>query len=123
MTTKDFKYRLNGYKDCEAIEINYSFNDGVQGANHPNPGAPYRGTHRTAYLPANKEGREVLRLLKRAFDAKLVFTIGRSNTTGQENVVIWNDVHHKTSTTGQYGYPDPTYLKRVTEELAAKGIQ
>jgi len=22
-----------------------------------------------------------------------------------------------------YGYPDPTYLNRVTEELAAKGIK
>ena len=30
--------------------------------------------HRTAYLPDNREGREVLQLLHRAFDARLVFT-------------------------------------------------
>ena len=69
-------------------------------ANHPNPGKPYSGTHRTAYLPDTKDGRQVLKLLKRAFDAKLLFTIGRSVTTGVENVVTWNDVHHKTSTHG-----------------------
>ena len=68
---------------------------------HPNRGVPYYGTRRHAYLPNNDEGQEVCQLLKRAFDAKLVFTIGRSITTGRNNVVIWNDIHHKTSTTGQ----------------------
>lgn len=28
----------------------------------------------------------------------------------------------KTDTHGTYGYPDPTYLSRVQEELAAKGV-
>jgi hypothetical protein len=51
-----------------------------------------------------------------------MFTIGRSSTTGEDNVVIWNDIHHKTSRTGTYGYPDYTYLTRVKKELAAKGI-
>lgn len=46
-------------------------------------------------------------------------------TTGQDNVIVWNGIHHKTSTHGgsaNFGYPDPTYLLRVTEELAAKGV-
>ena len=67
---------------------------------HPNPGQPYSGTDRTAYLPNNAEGQEVLGLLKQAFDAGLVFTIGRSVTTGADNVVVWNDIHHKTNDTG-----------------------
>ncbi|CAH1274664.1 DTX3L [Branchiostoma lanceolatum] len=90
---------------------------------HPNPGRLYAGADRHAYLPDNKEGREILQLLKTAFDNRLVFTVGTSATTGQTNVVTWNDIHHKTSIDGSFGYPDPDYLRRVREELAAKGIR
>jgi len=69
---------------------------------HPNPGQPYSGTRRSAYLPNNAEGNEICQLLRRAFDAGLVFTVGRSNTTGRDNVVIWNDIHHKTRPVGEY---------------------
>ena len=82
----------------------YQFPSGVQGPEHPNPGQYYQGTSRTAYLPDNHEGREVLQLLRRAFDARLVFTVGTSNTTGLSNQVIWNDIHHKTCISGgSYG--------------------
>nr|XP_017213747.1 E3 ubiquitin-protein ligase DTX3L isoform X3 [Danio rerio] len=93
---------------------------------HPNPGKPYYGTTRRAYLPDNHEGKEVLALLQRAFDQKLIFTVGTSTTSGLENTVTWNDIHHKTSQFGgaqSYGYPDPDYLKRVKDELKAKGIE
>lgn len=53
-----------------------------------------------AYLPANEKGAMVMKLLKIAFDRKLVFTIGHSRTTGEENVVTWNDIHHKTNMSG-----------------------
>ena len=43
---------------------------------------------------------KVLRLLKEAFDARLTFTVGRSVTSGQDNIVTWNDIHHKTNMTG-----------------------
>ena len=62
---------------------------------HPNPGTPYTGTERKAYLPNTAEGRKLLMLLKIAFDRRLVFTVGRSETTGQEGIV-WNGIHHKT---------------------------
>lgn len=102
-----------------------------------------------AYLPANEKGTTVLRMLERAFKQGLTFTIGFSRTTGRNNVVTWNDIHHKTRTTGgperyskyetksikmmclvyvhfhfpdRFGYPDPDYLERVREELEAKGI-
>ena len=82
------------------IVIDYYLPSGLQGPEHPNPGRYYEGTSRTAYLPDNREGREVLQLLRRAFDARLVFTVGTSNTTGLPNEVIWNDIHHKTNRFG-----------------------
>ncbi|XP_071792658.1 uncharacterized protein [Asterias amurensis] len=117
---------LPGHPGCGTIIINYSFPNGFQTEDHPNPGIPYRGTDRQAYLPNSREGADVFKLLRRAFDAGLLFTIDRSVTTGEENVVVWNDVHHKTRRDGgseMHGYPDPTYLQRVRDELEAKGIR
>ena len=64
-------------------------------------GKYYHGTSRTAYLPNIPEGQEILKLLKKAFDARLIFTVGTSHTTGQTDTVVWNDIHHKTGTHGQ----------------------
>ncbi|XP_050399507.1 uncharacterized protein LOC126816811 [Patella vulgata] len=119
-------HKLEGFKDADGVlEITYSFHDGIQDESHPNPGRPYEGIRRRAYLPNNKDGQDVLQLLYKAFDARLIFTIGDSCTTGKSGVITWNDIHHKTSMTGgstNHGYPDPTYLHRVKEELASKGI-
>eukprot|EP01102_Stenamoeba_stenopodia_P020000 TRINITY_DN7668_c0_g1_i2.p1 TRINITY_DN7668_c0_g1~~TRINITY_DN7668_c0_g1_i2.p1 ORF type:complete len:424 (-),score=105.98 TRINITY_DN7668_c0_g1_i2:15-1286(-) len=114
-----------GYGDVGLITINYDFPSGTQGKEHPNPGSYYEGTSRTAYLPDNAEGNKVLQLLQIAFDRRLTFRIGRSVTTGVDNCVIWNGVHHKTSLEGgpaSFGYPDETYFLRVTEELADLGV-
>lgn len=67
---------------------------------HPNPGVRYPGTDRVAYLPDSPEGNRVLGLLRRAFEQRLIFTIGTSMTTGLQNVITWNDIHHKTSIWG-----------------------
>ncbi|KAJ7403293.1 deltex E3 ubiquitin ligase 3L [Pitangus sulphuratus] len=126
MTTRQMMFSLPGYENCGTIEINYNMKGGVQTINHPNPGKPYHSIQRRAYLPDNVEGREILMLLKRAFDHKLIFTVGQSRTTGAQNVITWNDIHHKTSMTGgptNFGYPDPDYLQRVRSELKAKGIE
>lgn len=117
--------RLPGYEKFGCITITYSFKDGIQEANHPSPGSPYHGTSRTAYLPDSPEGKKVLKLLELAFQRQLVFTIGTSVTTGQSDCVIWNGIHHKTSQSGgssSFGFPDDTYLERVTDELSAKGV-
>ena len=63
---------------------------------HPKPGDFYKGISRTAFLPDNIEGRKICAMLKVAFERRLVFTIGTSRTTGQEGVITWNDIHHKT---------------------------
>ncbi|XP_078105720.1 uncharacterized protein dtx3lb.2 [Sander vitreus] len=117
---------LPGFSDCNTIVITYDISSGKQTEKHPHPGKYYSGIHRIAYLPDNEEGREVLHLLKKAFDQKLIFTVGTSRTSGMDNQVTWNDIHHKTSITGGpecFGYPDPGYLSRVKEELKAKGIE
>jgi deltex-like protein len=140
-----FENSKYGYKEKPTIEITYTFPSGKQGPLNPSPGQPFTGTSRRAYLPNNKEGKEILALLQKAFDDRHIFTIGRSSTTGEDNVVTWNDVHHKTSITGgpdrlkqifffllflifvtfffSFGYPDPTYLFRVRQELADKGYK
>jgi len=107
------------------ICITYHFPSGIQGPEHPNPGTSYSGTTRHAFLPDNVQGRELLELFERAFKQRLTFQVGRSVTTGMDNCVVWNGIHHKTSTSGgpaSFGWPDPTYFERVKEELKAKGI-
>ncbi|KAG9340279.1 hypothetical protein JZ751_021726 [Albula glossodonta] len=107
---------LPGY-ECGTIIIDYHFPPGIQ--------ERYSGTSRRAFLPANEEGERVLRLLNRAFNQRLLFTVGTSATTGLSNVITWNDIHHKTSMHGGpecFGYPDPGYLMRVQEELRLKGV-
>ena len=105
----------DGYEDEGTIIIEYHFPSGKG----------YSGTSRTAYLPDNKEGKEILGLLKVSFDRKLTFVVGTSVTTGARNTTVWNGIHHKTSLYGgstNFGYPDKTYFSRVKEELAAKGV-
>ncbi|XP_050978925.1 E3 ubiquitin-protein ligase DTX3L [Labeo rohita] len=124
MNVRRSRQSLPGYPDCGTIEIHYDIPNGIQTKMHPNPGKPFRGTYHYAYLPDNNEGNEVLRLLQRAFKQKLIFTVGK--TTGLENAVTWNHIHHKTNMHGgpqNYGYPDPNYLKRVRDELKANGIE
>ena len=96
------RHRLPGYQETSTgtIEVYYVFPDGVQNDRHPHPGESYEGTARKAFLPDNDEGRHVLNLLAKAFKLGLTFTVGESRTTGCNNVVTWNDIHHKTSYRG-----------------------
>lgn len=118
---------LPGHEDCGTILIVYNIPHGIQGPEHPNPGKPFtaRGFPRQCYLPDNAQGRKVLQLLKVAWKRRLIFTVGTSNTTGESNTVVWNEIHHKTemdcNATG-HGYPDPNYLQNVLAELAAQGV-
>ncbi|XP_044130439.1 E3 ubiquitin-protein ligase DTX3L [Bufo gargarizans] len=126
MTDTTSSESLPGYPGCGSITIHYNIPGGIQQNDHPNPGKRFDGTQRSAYLPNNAEGKEVLDLLKKAFNQKLIFTVGDSRTTSATDCVTWNDIHHKTRKTGgsaEFGYPDPEYLKRVRDELKAKGVE
>ena len=91
---------LPGYPKAGTITITYDVPSGTQGTEHPNPGKYYTGTRRVAYLPDTQQGRELLELLRKAFEAHLIFTVGRSVTSGYDNSVTWNDIHHKTNLSG-----------------------
>jgi len=129
--TMRISYRKNlscdGYPGVGTFIILYHFPNGER-RSEPGTDRPprsYKGTTREAYIPATEEGKEVCILLQIAFIRKLTFTVGRSLTTGQNNVVVWNSIHHKTNLhggTSAYGYPDPTYFNRVKNELAANGV-
>jgi deltex len=116
---------LSSYESMGTLLIRYTLPHGVQGPEHPNPGELYSGTVRTAFLPDNDDGQEVLRLLQVAWERRLTFTVGRSLTTGLENTVTWNGIHHKTCPhggTAMFGWPDPEYFFRVKSELSSFGI-
>ncbi|KAJ7374742.1 E3 ubiquitin-protein ligase dtx3l [Desmophyllum pertusum] len=115
----DSEHSLPGYEDCGTIIIGFNFDRGIQGPEHPNPGVPYWCSYYTAYLPYNPAGQELCHLLTRAFDERLIFTIG------EENTIVWNGIELKTSHSGgpaKCGYPDPGYLDRLKSQLAEKGI-
>ena len=116
------KQKLPGYEQYGTIQIHYDIPSGKQGTEHPNPGKHFRGASYTAYLPDSLEGRKVVRLLRKALDAQLKFTVGTSHTSGATDTLlticfILVIVHNSN------GYPDPTYLSRVLEELATKRIR
>ena len=102
--------------------ITYVFPNGIQSEKHYHPGLPYSGTKRAAFIPAGGRWRAILRKFMMAWDARRIFTVGTSLSTGIENCVIWNCIHHKTSQAGCFGYPDPGYFDRLTSEFAAIGL-
>lgn len=119
MTVNKDPTEVSGYPGCGCIVVNYAFPSQSMGT------VRVAGIQRTAYLPDNSEGNKVLTLLVRAFQSRITFRVGTSVTTGRENAIVWNGIHHKTAVQGgtqYFGYPDPTYLERVTEELKAAGI-
>lgn len=125
MTCTVLPVSLAGYEGCSTLQIMYHISPGIQGPEHPHPGRPYtaRGFPRRGYLPDNDQGRQALALLATAWDRRLVFTVGESATTGEEDTVTWNEIHHKTHMWGgARGYPDPDYLERLLAELRAHGV-
>jgi len=114
-----------GFEKFPTIVIDWSIPGGTQTKIHPNPGVRYGGAYRTGYLPFTKKGKRVFKLLKLAFERRLMFTVGFSITRGVDNVTIWNEIHAKTSMYGgacYHGYPDDKYLDNSIEELKAKGV-
>ncbi|XP_062537053.1 protein deltex [Armigeres subalbatus] len=112
---------LPGHEGQNTIQITYNIASGIQSKEHPHPGRAFFavGFPRTCFLPDGILGRKILRYLKIAFDRRLLFSIGRSATTGREDVVLWNNVEHKT----QYSmFPDPQYMQRCMQQLVHLGV-
>ncbi|XP_053660049.1 protein deltex [Anopheles marshallii] len=112
---------LPGYPPTGIYEITYNITSGVQGPHHPNPGAAFFavGFPRRCYLPNTLLGTKILYYLDVAFRRGLLFTIGRSVTTGVEDVVMWTSIEHKSQVSM---YPDPLYLDRCLQQLVHLGV-
>ncbi|XP_064189807.1 E3 ubiquitin-protein ligase DTX3L-like [Anguilla rostrata] len=100
------------------FRIIYDIPSGTQTGAHPNPGKPFTGIRTAALLPNTPDGEEVLYLLRRAFDQKLVFTVAA--TGGAADRVVFRDIPHAT-----YGLKCRRrgFLQKVKAALKAKGIQ
>ena len=82
-------YFISSYPThAHVIIVKYTF---IVGPEHPNPGVPYWCLFCTAYLPDSQEGRELCKLLRKAFDDRLLFTIG------VENTIVSNGIELKTN--------------------------
>ena len=118
-------YSCQGYEGDGSIAITYRINSGMQKPYHPHPGRRHGSAYRTAYLPDNQDGRDLLVRLQFAFLHGLTFTVGTSLTSGRDDAVTWASIHHKTSSAGgvqAHGYPDAHYLSNCNAELDAVGV-
>ena len=114
--------RCSGFKE-ETICITYNIPSGTQLSYHENPGKSYNGKTDTAYLPFNKEGKNLLKRLKYSFLHGITFTVGTSMTSGKRNMCTWASVHHKTSRSGgAHGFPDSNYFSNCNGELDFLGV-
>ncbi|KAJ8247967.1 hypothetical protein COCON_G00234130 [Conger conger] len=85
---------------------------------HPNPGKPFTGIQTQSWLLDSPEGRKVLKLLQRAFEQKLIFTVAA--THGAADRVVYTDIPHDASGNE---CKQPGFLQRVKAALRAKGIE
>ncbi|KAJ8276908.1 hypothetical protein GJAV_G00069250 [Gymnothorax javanicus] len=110
------------------ICITYSIPSALQTEAHPNPGKPFDGIQTESWLPGEdsyhnvynyvtKKGEEVLKLLEKAFEQKLIFTVAA--TRGATNRVVFADIPHAKNL---FQCADDGFLKRVTQALKAKYI-
>jgi len=97
MMWKRYEDSLPGFEGSGTFVVNFTFYDGIQSSEHPTPGEMYKGMSCIAYLPDNEEGKQVLKRLQKAFDARLIFTVSRSASDPPGQVAL-NGVELKTST-------------------------
>jgi len=128
MSYKVIPKGLPGYEDYHAIQITYNMSSGVQDARHAFPSSPYYaiGFPKSAFLPDTELGRIVLKLLEKAFNQHLTFTLV-TNKGSRDAMVAWNTaIGHKTefgpSENERNSYPDPAFLEDVARQLARLGI-
>ncbi|XP_062859960.1 probable E3 ubiquitin-protein ligase DTX3 [Trichomycterus rosablanca] len=123
---------IPGFIRDTTLRLIYDIPDGIQGDDHPCPGAPFKGGKFQAFLPYNEDTKRLLPLLEKAFFKGHTFTVQvkRSRCKGKnesrEGKVVWGSIPHKTSTDGgmsKNGYPDSSFIKRLTKALKAAGIE
>ncbi|XP_023124222.2 uncharacterized protein si:busm1-163l24.3 [Amphiprion ocellaris] len=123
MIRSKLQMSVPGHKKGGTIKITYRIPDGIQGEGHPSPGKPFKGGTFEAYLPDSEMVKKLLPRLEKAFRQGLTFTV---TSKDGEAKVSWDCIPHKTSLQGGKsgnGYPDSTYLTRLSEVLTSNGIE
>ncbi|KAM5135427.1 uncharacterized protein ACMZJ9_018009 [Mantella aurantiaca] len=123
MTYSSLALSLSGYDRNTCIKIKYEVPDGIQRAEDPHPGKPYKGGTFLAYIPENNEGKKLLSLLEKSLNQDLTFKI---TSTEHGDVVTWHKIPHKTSLFGgisKKGYPDSQYIKNMITLMEDLGIE
>ncbi|XP_037331757.2 uncharacterized protein si:busm1-163l24.3 [Pungitius pungitius] len=122
MSYSKLNITLPGHKKGSAIKITYCIPDGIQGEDHPSPGEAFQGGVFEAFLPDSERTRTLLPRLEEAFRQGLIFTVTGADTGARAS---WDCIPHKTTLHGGKsgnGYPDSTYLTRLSDVLTASGI-
>ncbi|XP_035269824.1 E3 ubiquitin/ISG15 ligase TRIM25-like isoform X1 [Anguilla anguilla] len=104
----------------ECFCITYNIPSGIQTEAHPNPGKPFTGIQTQAWLPDEswfQDVKAVLKLLERAFDQKLVFTVAA--TDGAEDRVVFTNIPHARNL---YECRADRFLSNVQDALNFRGI-
>jgi deltex-like protein len=126
MTVKKVSSKLPGHASCGTINIDFEFPSGTQGENHPHPGSAYAACRKTAYLPDNTEGQNVLKLFELAWERKILFKVDdRKSDDGAVAQIVENGISFKTvnkESSSVHAYPDPNYLEIAREQLQRKGV-
>ncbi|KAM8723815.1 uncharacterized protein AB9X84_003718 isoform 1-T2 [Acanthopagrus schlegelii] len=123
MSSSRIHISMPGHKKDSAIKITYVILDGIQEEGHPSPGKPFQGGVFEAYFPDCDKTRNLLPRLEKAFGQGLTFTVTEKETGAR---VTWDCIPHKTSLHGGKpgnGYPDSTYLSRLSDVLISHGIE
>lgn len=150
MTITHLSEKLPGWTAQSILHINtkvssgtwmmtWTMNHGYQCSEHPKPGKFYSGTSRSGFMPDTPDFRKVLRMLKIAWQRRLMFTIGFSLTRGVHDVITWNGIHIRTEWEDSWGFgwrktisltgttadeyiACEDWLYNVTDELKTRGI-
>ena len=113
MDTVTSSKSLPGFEKFGTLAITYE----VQNSKH--------SLKLTGYLPNSPEGIRAEKLLRTAWDRRLIFSLGTNASNGEEDGLVWN-IRHKTQVSGgveSNAYPDPNYLGQLLKDLEEYGIQ
>lgn len=117
--------RLPGYETVGTLTLEYFIAAGVQTLNDPLPGHRFDSFTIQTYLPDNSEGAHVATLLDTAWRRGLLFRIGYNAVTKCMDTIVVNGLELKRFRRGGhagYGYPDPSYMSRMRQDLMEIGI-
>ncbi|MCJ8738099.1 hypothetical protein PDJAM_G00031550 [Pangasius djambal] len=99
MSIQESTITIPGFNRDTTLRIIYDIPDGIQGEDHPCPGAPFKGNRFEAFLPHNKATKKLLPLLEKAFHKGLTFTV-KAGSSDDDGRVVWGNIPHKTRTEG-----------------------